>query len=224
MQRIPLLSGPGKQSRLPSLLAIFAIFYVGFLVLTISFVEIDNVLDNRSLLPVHFAALVCVPWLAGSLYRRVPASGRIRIVFVVMALVLVISYTFRGTRWFAQVQADGQGFTSRAWKESPIIEQIKKLPSGVPIYSNGVDAIYYLTGRRALEIPATVIHGTGLPNPQYEAELQLMSDDLRTHKGVLVYFNTLPERWFLPLESELRSRLALPTRDFTDGSILESDR
>lgn len=225
VQRIPLLSrGPDKQARLPSLLAIFAIFYVGLLVLTISFVEIDNVLDNRSLLPVHFVALVYVPCLAGSLYRRVPASGRIRIVFVVIVLGLAVSSTFRGARWFAQVQADGQGFASRAWKESPTIERIKKLPPGILIYSNGVDAIYYLTGRRALEIPASVIHGTGLPNPQYEAELQRMSDDLRTHNGALVYFNTLPERWFLPPESELRSRLSLPARYFTDGSIFESDK
>lgn len=225
LKRIPLLTrrtGDDEEepSRLPALLTLFAIFYVAFLVLIISFVEIDNVLDNRSLLPVHLAALVCVLSLARSLFRRIPESRIIRPAFVVLALLLAVSYTFRGARWLVQMQADGQGYASRAWKESPTIERIKELPSGIPIYSNGVDAIYYLSGRRAFEIPAKIIHGSAQPNPRYDAELQQMNDDLRTHNGVLVYFKTLPERWFLPLESELKSRLPLTEIALTpDGSL-----
>jgi hypothetical protein len=41
-------------------------------------------------------------------------------------------------------------------------------------------------------------------------------------KGFLVYFNTLPERWFLPSESDLTSKMPL-TKMLTspDGSIYE---
>ncbi|HXM33670.1 MAG TPA: hypothetical protein VN920_00650 [Pyrinomonadaceae bacterium] len=210
------------RTKLPHLLIIFMIVYVAVLIFTITFFENDNVLDGRSLLPVHFALLVLIPCVAKALYCRVPKSISVHIAFVVLILLLAGSYTFRGVRWLVRAQADGQGYASRPWKESPTIAQIRKLPSGIPIYSNGVDAICYLTGRRSLDIPAKIIHGTGQPNPRYEAELKKMSDDLRRHNGVLVYFNTLPERWFLPLEGELKSQLPLTGRAITpDGSLFE---
>lgn len=210
------------RTKLPHLLGIFVIVYIAFLIFAITFFETDNVLDSRSLLPVHFALLVLAPCFAGSLYRRAAESRSIRIVFMVLALLLAGSYMFRGARWLARAQADGQGYASRAWKGSPTVAQLGRLPLGIPIYSNGVDAIYYLTGRRALDIPPKTIHGTGRPNPLYQAELNKMADDLREHDGVLVYFNTLPERWFLPLEGELQSQLPLTAVvTAADGSLFE---
>ena len=206
------------RSKLPPLLVIFIIAYLALLVLTITFLETDNVLDSRSLLPVHVAALALVPCFARSLYQRAE-SRSLRIVFVVLAVLLAGSYTFRGARWFVRVKADGQGYASRAWKESPTIAAIQKLPSGIAIYSNGVDAIYYLTGRRSIYIPARIIHGSGRANQNYESEVEKMTNDIRGHNAVLVYFRTLPERWFLPAESELSSRLPLDVRSFSDGSI-----
>ena len=211
-----------QPTKLPQLLVIFIAAYVALLFVTITFVEIDIVLDSRSLLPVHFAALVLGMCLARMFYRRASQSRWIRIVLVALAFLLVGSYTLRGGRWLARAQADGQGFASRAWKESPTMAQIRKLPPGIPIYSNGVDAIYYFNGRRAREIPPQIIHGSAQPNPHYDAELQQMIEDLRTHNGVLVYFNTFPERWFLPLESELKGRLGLTESAITaDGSFYE---
>jgi hypothetical protein len=94
------------------------------------------------------------------------------------------------------------------------------LPSGVPIYSNGYDAIYYLTSRRAILIPERIVHGTGQPNVNYDREIEKMRDDLREHNGFLVYFDTLPERWSLASESELRERLSLRLAAAeSDGSI-----
>ena len=69
-------------------------------------------------------------------------------------------------------------------------------------------------------IPAKTIHGTGRPNPQYDVELQRMRRDLATNKGVMIYFSTVPERWFLPAESELKERLPLTVSVApVDGSI-----
>lgn len=222
-RRTPLETGSEEwQSRLPRLLIIFVVFYAGLLIFTVTFFESDTVFDNRSLLPVHFALLILAPLLTRGLLAGVPKSGSLRLVFVCLALLLAGSYAFRGARWLVQVQADGQGYASRAWKESATIAQIRKLPAGAPIYSNGFDAIYYLTGKRAQNIPEKIIHGTGRPNAGYEAERQRMSDDLQQHHGVVVYFRTLTERWFLPLESELKSELPLSEIAIApDGSIYE---
>lgn len=211
-----------SQSKLPHLLVIFVISYVAVLIGTITFFETDNVLDSRSLLPVHFAGLVLVPCLGWLGYRRLPMSGSVRAIFVILPLLLAGSYTFRSARWLVLVQNDASGYAARDWKESETIAQIRKLPAGIPIYSNGVDAIYYLTARRALDIPAPIIHGTGQPNPNYDQELARMREELRQHNGAIVYFNTLPERWFLPSEIELRTRLPLTeVATAPDGSILK---
>jgi hypothetical protein len=211
-----------QPTKLPQLLVIFIVAYGALLLITITFVEMDIVLDSRSLLPIHCAALVLGTCLAKMFYRRASQSRWIQIVLVALAFLFAGSYTLRGGRWLARVQADGQGFVSRAWQESPTMAEIRKLPAGIPIYTNGIDAVYYLSGRRALDIPPRIIHGTGRPNEQYESELSRMNDDLRAQKGVLVYFRALPERWFLPSEDELRSRLSLQVRTFNDGSILEN--
>jgi len=211
-----------RRTSLLHLLTIFIVVYVTFLILIISFFETDNVLDSRSLLPVHFALLVLVPAVARSLYGRVPPASPARMALVAVAVLLFVSYGFRAARWFDGVRADAQGFAGRAWRESPGIAQVRKLPPEYSIYSNGVDAIYYLTGRRAFDIPARMVKGTGQPNTAYEAELHKMSDDLRMHHGVLIYFNTLSERWFLPLESDLKSALPLADLSSTaDASFYE---
>jgi len=109
---------------------------------------------------------------------------------------------FRSARWLLHVQADGQGYDSRSWKNQRLSSRFRKLPADTPIYSNGIDADLLSDRQTSLGHPGKIIHGTAQPNPDYEPALQKMSEELRQRHGVLVYFNTLSERWFLPLESE----------------------
>jgi len=61
---------------------------------------------------------------------------------------------------------------------------------------------------------------TGRANENYEAQLKQIAADLQAGGGVLVYFNTLSERWFLPTAEELESKLAWNKREaFADGTI-----
>lgn len=210
---------PGLQ-KLPHLLSIFIVFNLAFLIFTASFVDADTVLDDRSLVAVHVAVLILIPVLAWRLYRSSTLSRNMRVGFVIAALVFAGSYSLRTVSWFARTRGEAQGYASRTWQKSETIEQIRMLPQGTPIYSNGYDAIYYLTGRPAIYVPEKVVPGTGRVNQNYEAEMDRMESDLREHHGVLVYFNTLPERWFLPSESELKTRLSLTEiAKGSDGSI-----
>lgn len=197
------------SSRLPAIFLIFIVSYVAFLIFTASFVDADTVLDGRALVPVHVAAIVLVSCLAWRLFEPFKQRRQIQIAFVALAIILLGSYSIRGARWLMQARRDGQGYASRAWKESETIAHIKNLPAGVPIYSNGYDAIYYLTQRPAIYLPEKVKHSTGRENENYDAEVESMGKALQERSGLLVYFNTFPERWFLPLESELRSQLPL---------------
>jgi hypothetical protein len=215
-------NGKDSESKLPHVLAIFILAYVTQLLATINFFEADTVLDSRSLLPVHFAALMLGLWLARQFHDRIPTNQAIRIAMPLLALLLAASYAFRGARWITVVASDGQGYASRKWRESPTIAELRKLAPTIPVYTNGADAVYYLSGRPALEIPAPVDRGTAQPNRQYERDVERMKTDIQTHNGVLLYFQGLPERTFLPSEDQLRSRLPFDVVSLSDGSIFRA--
>ena len=205
---------------LPHIVVVFVVCYVAFLIFTAYFIDADTVFDNRSLAPIHVAMLVLLPCLVRKLYLRSKRTRTIRIVFLALALIFAGSYAVRGVKWLARVRGQGQGYASRAWRESPTIARIKTLPAETIIYSNGYDAIYYVTDRRARLIPEKVIHGTGRPNAMYGPEMARMKIDLLRRQGVLVYFYTLPERQSLPSEIELQETLNLrPIAKSNDGTI-----
>lgn len=208
-----------SSSSLPIIFMVFMVSYVAFLIFTAFFVDADTVLDLRALVPVHVAAIVLVSGLAWRGFSSFGEGRSIQIAFVALAIILIGSYAIRSAKWFMQARQDGQGYASRAWKESETVAYVRKIPRGLPIYSNGYDAIYYLTKRAAIYLPEKVIHGSGRENQMYVAEVESMRKAM-IEGGVLVYFNTLPERWFLPSESDLRSQLPL-TEMVTapDGSI-----
>jgi hypothetical protein len=209
-----------SSSSLPIIIIVFVVIYVAFLIFTAFFIDADTVLDLRALVPVHVVAIVLVSGLA---WREVASFNEvrsIRIAFVALAIILIGSYSIRSAGWFMQARHDGQGYASRAWKESETVAYVKNLPLGTPIYSNGYDAIYYLTKRPAIYVPEKVIHGSGRENQKYAAEVESMQKAMIERGGLLVYFNTLQERWFLPSESDLRSQLHLTEMlTASDGSI-----
>jgi hypothetical protein len=210
----------GRSSPLPIILLIFIVSYIGFLIFTALFVDADTVPDARALVPVHVAAIVLVCGLAGKTFEFFSERRTIRTTFVTIAIVFVVSYSIRGAIWFTPTRQDGQGYASRAWKESETISHIKNLPPGVPIYSNGYDAIHYLTNRPAIYISEKVKHGTGRVNENYKSEVESMGRALDERSGVLVYFNKFPERWFLPSESELKQQLNLRSVEInSDGAV-----
>ncbi len=208
-----------SSSRLPHVLLLFILVYVGFLVFTASFVDADTVFDQRSLAPVHVAVVVLGLWVGRTLYLK-SKSPVVRIALVVVALAFVTSYVIRGAKWFLAVSNDGQGYSSKAWRDSATISRIRTLSSDAPIYSNGYDAIYYLGRRPAMYLPQKINHNTAEANAIYELEIENMAKDLKQRGGVLVYFKTFPERSFLPSESELKERLSLRLlANEPDGSI-----
>ena len=222
-REVRIKNGP-SLSRLVFVNTTFIIASVFFLVFAAMFIDADTVFDSRSLLPVHVTGLIVVLSLAYRLYCRSVPSAKLRITFIIVPLLFVGSYAVRGVRWLGYARSDGQGYASRAWRESPAIARLANVPAGTPIYSNGYDAIYWLTGRHALLIPEKIVHGTGRPNQRFEDEFQRMERDLREHSGVVVYFNTLSERWTLTSEAELRQRLKmLRTETLSDGSIYSVD-
>lgn len=167
-------------------------------------------LDSRLLAPVFVVALVL---LISSLHRLIFSVTRWQRVFqsgyTVLAVGLVLIYLYAGVTWVRQAQSEGLGYASRDWQESEIISRVKELPEGTRIYSNGSDAIYYLTGRRAIRIPAKFSGMNLIANSTYQLEMRNVAARLVEGDAVVVYMQNFPERWYQPTEQELRQELAL---------------
>ncbi|MCU1268052.1 MAG: rane protein of unknown function [Acidobacteria bacterium] len=219
--RVPLsVELAGRATMLPQILGGFILVNIVLLVFTASFVDADTVFDSRSLLPVHFATIILGLVVARDIYVRSRAQPA-RMALVVLAMLLLCSQSLRLAGWFIRTSSDGQGYASRTWIESETIRAVQQQPPNILIYSNGYDAIHYLTGRSARLIPEKIVHGTGRVNINHDRELDEMKNDLNEHRGMLVYFHNLSERTYLPSEDELRSRLSPQVRNLNDGSIFE---
>jgi len=121
--------------------------------------------------------------------------------------------------------SEGLGYASQAWKRSGLIEYIKGMDSRRPIFTNGPDVVYLLTGRAVRMISSRLNPVTRLRNSDYLYELDVMGEKLKEENGVLVYFSGIRWRWYLPSEKELKEHLNLhifATEE--NGSIYQVER
>jgi hypothetical protein len=209
-----------EDTRIVRLLPLFMLYYGMVLFVTRLFLDAAIPLDARLLSPIFMVVLIGVLYLAGWLVHsnvdRFPSS---RIALCGFALVVGGFYFISSWRIVESIHEEGRGFTSRDWQQSEIMREVRALPPGTLIYSNGDDAIYILAAVPAARVPDRVNGYTLLPNPDYavesaQARKQMLKD------GVLVYFDRLKLRWFLPTEDDLVTEWNLqPVVHKADGTI-----
>jgi len=195
-------SRPSATSALPPLLAVFAVVYLAVLVANRVLIDATGRLDARFLMPLHPIAILLV----------VPVVHRLRAerVVAIAAGALVVAQVAGGLAWAAGGFTDDsvrrRGYTARAWRESPVVARVSLVDPTEPVYSNGFDAVFFLTGRVVHPIPAETDYLTGRPNPRFDEEVAAM----RASGGLLVYFDAVTaRRSFLPSRAELERALPL---------------
>ena len=177
-------------SSLSRLLVMFTVAYLAVLLANRVFTDATGRLDARFLAPLHVVAILLV----------VPALHRVR-----MAGVLVLAQVVGAVAWTAGGLTD-EGIARRGYNAAALRRSAAMADVGRPVYSNAFDAIFFLTGRSALPIPAEKDYLTGRPNPRYDEELSAM----RASGGYLAYFDALTfRRSFLPSQAELEAALPL---------------
>jgi len=184
-----------SSSSLSRLLIAFAVAYLAVLLANRAFTDATGRLDARFLAPLHpIAIMLVVPAL-----RRLPKPA------LALAGALVLAQVADAAAWTAGGLTDDgvrrRGYTAAAWESSLLIDRMARLDG--PVYTNGFDAFFLLTGLPALPIPAKKDYLTGRPNPRYAEELAAMH-------GYVAYFDALTfRRSFLPSRAELEALLPL---------------
>lgn len=214
--------GDDKTSTLPahaSVVTIFAIIYLTFLVLSISFLDASTPLDGRILSPLYLAGLLLVLYLFHLLLISKVRGRWSKIVFLALLLGFMMFTAVRGGRLALNLHANGQGFASREWRDSEVVKWVETLPEGLPIYTNEMDGLYLLTGRAAYQIPIKWDPVRATPRTDYEEQMMAMRARIWSERGVLVLFHTLARQQVIfPSEEELTKGLD-PILRSNDGVI-----
>lgn len=211
-------------AKFPHILATFIFFYGALVIVTLSFFDTHRVvIDFRLLSIVCVSAIVLVLCIVYKLLFCGEGFGTaIKTVSVVVVTTVTVSCLLHWVGWVRDFHNDSQGYAAKEWRNSETIRLVKALPSGIPIFTNGSDVVYILTDRMAWIIPRKVRASTKKDNANYLSELDEMKSQLENSNGVLVYFDRVNWRWYLPSEDELKEQL--PLRLLTkgsDGSIYE---
>jgi len=174
-------------------------------------------LEDRILTPWYAAVVVicCARFRPESLValRRWAVVGLVALVGCASAALSV--------SWAARSSQEGIGYQFLDWKQSDLIAYVRSLPQDVLVYSNGADAVAFFTGRPAAFLPEIFSQTSGQTNVQYTAEVAAV----RSHGGLVIYFNNLPWRYEYPSEEELCKQLGLRLiYSGRDGNVFQITR
>lgn len=208
------------NSRFPYVFVFFIAFYLGFLLISLSFFDAYTPLDARILSPIFVSGLTVVLHLLHKLLRSVQGTRYAQTAILSLCVLFAASYLGSGTVWIMRSHGEGRGYASKSWQQSEIIADIRSRPEGTLIYSNGQDAIYMLTGRFAYGIPAKFNAVTLSPHDNYPVALNAMREELQKNDGLLVYFDTIDWRDYYPSEDEIVQDLSVEMiMQSADGAI-----
>ncbi len=140
-----------------TILSCFVLVYILFL-LTIASISRFEDISSRLLSPVYIPLLLLsTNWLP-PLVKKVSVSWKWLLVLLLVFLYGSIQYhqyRLNAEAWEGIKDAGIPGYAEDSWTQSATIQYIKQHPSQLTgkVYANTNDAVYYLTGIKALPLP-----------------------------------------------------------------------
>lgn len=196
--------------KLPEISFIFVSVYIPFLLVSISFFDAHTPLDNRILIPVYIFFFLGTILLA----QRFPLTQWGRkptYLLLVLFVFLSVSQFTNQLKFVDQVKANGLHFAAKEWVESETLRWLKDLPKDAVIYTNSPEPLEIYTGRSGKMLPNHTYAGSRLPNTKVMQDVTVMADEMVRTNGVIVLFNSVTWRWYLPTLTQLRQVLPLET-------------
>ncbi|HEV7473740.1 MAG TPA: hypothetical protein VGN90_06815 [Pyrinomonadaceae bacterium] len=202
------------------LTSFFVITYLLFLVVYNSLTDPAVELSSRVLSPVYVFGIILVFSLLHRLSR--PGKGKKLAWGVFLFLVALLSGNILHTVAFAvERHRNGRGYTSREWAGSESVKYLEGLPESRPVYSNGIDVSHFLAKKEVLRLPAKSDPSNGKKkNAEFEQEMNTLRNQLIQDRAVVVYFDKITWRWYLPTRDELEHAYGLPVLSRLDDGVV----
>ena len=212
---------PSIARVLSAILALFFVFYLLFIVLSVS-IEANLTLTGRYAFPAYVMLAMLMALRIADYRATNPATRLGWVVVLGLAVGVCAMHTVRSAARTTEVSRDGYGYQNVSWRTSPTIDAVELLPSRGIIYSNGPDIISYHTGRTAEFSPHEYLLRTGEPeigNP-LSRQIGRLQRIARDHKVYIVMFDRVDWRHYLADENDLVESLNLQQVSATaDGRV-----
>jgi hypothetical protein len=201
-------------------LLVFILTYGLFLVVSKSFFDAATPFSERILSPPFIAALLAGVFILNGILLDRKKRRWVPPLIATLCVFFVFSASVQSFTFMKKHYNNPMGYSHPAWKSSETIQKVRTLAPGILIISNAPDAVYLLTGRPSGSIPSKIDSGTLRINESYPSEIEELKRKLQHKGGVVVYFDLINWRWYLPTEDELMEQLGLQLSIKTsDGSI-----
>jgi len=215
-------SKENHEAAAPLLTGTFAAMYLSFLLIYNTFMNPAVEFDTRVLAPLF----VFVNLTAVTAIYQIGKSRRNKSwwpAFLAAAFLLIVVNAAHAVPFMIQRHDNGSGYASREWSESATVDFLKRSNDGRIIYSNGVDVIAFLTGKDALRLPAKIDPVSWQVNQDFDRQMEAMKIEVAQQRAVIVYFDRIQWRYYLPSREELEQSYKLPVmQQLGDGVVFGS--
>jgi hypothetical protein len=193
---------------LPTIFALFCLSYALLLIITLLFMDAQSTFNYRLLSPLMVSGLIAAFAYMPMYLKRISLFIQVSLGIL---FILVISFNAVHSLKFVTKAHTGsfKMYAGKGWQDAEIIHEIRKLPEELPVYSNGDDAVYYVTGKPAVRFPQKGSPFSLQENQNYLQEMDRMRDVLVDRGGFIVCFSGMTWRSYLPDCEELESIYSL---------------
>jgi hypothetical protein len=161
-----------KRIMLLSSVGLFIIFYLAFLIFTISFVDRKLLLDNRFLAPIFIPVILLLLGLISLINKSIVRY----ICFGMFIVVMTFSY-INLRSWLLINYFDGIEINSRANINKTIYNNIRSYSKQCQIYSDKPWNISLYFDEKVRWLPTEILFGTGLINKTYKSEIESLKEN-----------------------------------------------
>lgn len=172
-----------------TLLFLFVLIYGAFLIISISFFDANTPLDNRILSPIFVCLLIIVTYIISKFVLTAENQRFWKWFSIGIVISLLLTSAFHSFPDITGYQEQGIGFSSPAWQNSTLLQEVHTLPSGILFYSNIPEAITLLTKQSATRLPRKFEASSQQVNTAFTKDLQSIEQLMDTGDAVIVFFN-----------------------------------
>ena len=212
------LNHDGMDIYISWIFGIYAIIYLGTLILSLTFIDASPIFENRILSPIFLCLIVI--GMKGCLWLWQRPALVSKIITAILILFLLSSLSDRAVHVAQELHQDGQGFASAVWRDSETMQAVRELPDKT-IYSNKATAINLLANRPSYVLPSYINPATQQPRPNYQTDLNRMKELVLQGAAVIVifgYYELMESQVDSKEIQEITSGLQM-IRDYKDGTL-----
>ncbi|MDT8306350.1 MAG: glycosyltransferase family 39 protein [Anaerolineae bacterium] len=208
---------PAARTPFIWLALMFVPIYLGFLALTISFLDANTPLDDRIFVPLYFVVLLVVIAAVGIAIQQATQRLARWLLIATLGVMMLLQFDSAAS-WVQMHRQIGLGYSSPAWQQSQTVSAVRGLPDDAIIFSNAPEAIDLLAQREALSLPRKNAAMLGEANAGYDDEIAALKAAVDSG-AVIVHFDAVADR---PVTSpgELAEEMLLSVVQRTEDGVI----